>query len=237
VERKERLGVWRRLGKTPRGYFWAARADGVERQARAGLAAVALDLEPAHTAVQALPDRRRRLRPGKGAEADWQLIRWKPANLKRSAWLAVSQQRKWQGQGRLIVREGGGNPVPAVFQSGSQASAFIRARIPKGAVVHADEAGSWDNLHERFEVKRINHQAAHSFEGVCANWAEEYFSRLRRAEVGIHHHIAGAYLLRNARESSWRDNRRIPNGDQVSRIAAPCNDAEPKDQRVVDRHT
>jgi hypothetical protein len=66
-------------------------------------------------------------------------------------------------------------------------------------VVHADEAGSWDNLHERFEVKRINHQA-YSFEGACANWAEEYFSRLRRAEIGIHHHIAGAYLL-ETRES------------------------------------
>jgi hypothetical protein len=35
--------------------------------------------------------------------------------------------------------------------------------------------------------------------------AEEYFSRLRRAEIGIHHHIAGAYLLRYAQESSWRE--------------------------------
>jgi hypothetical protein len=32
--------------------------------------------------------------------------------------------------------------------------------------------------------------------GRCkTNQAEEYFSRLRRAEIGIHHHIAGAYLL------------------------------------------
>src|SRR6266403_2291392 len=36
-----------------------------------------------------------------------------------------------------------------------------------------------------------------------------------------HHHIAGAYLLRYAQESSWReDNRRVSNGDQVSRVAA-----------------
>jgi hypothetical protein len=88
-------------------------------------------------------------------------------------------------------------------------------------VVHADEAGSWDNLHERFEVKRINHQEAYSLDGACTNWAQEYFSRLRRAEVGIHHHIAGAYLLRYAQESSWReDNRRVSNGDQLSRVAA-----------------
>ena len=112
------------------------------------------------------------------------------------------------------------NPVPLVFHSDSQASAFICSRIAKGTVVHADEAGSWDNLHERFEVKRINHQEAYSLDGACTNWAEEYFSRLRRAEVGIHHHIAGAYLLRYAQESSWReDNRRVSNGDQVNRIA------------------
>jgi hypothetical protein len=42
---------------------------------------------------------------------------------------------------------------------------------------------------------------------------------LRRTEIGHHHHIAGAYLLRYAREASWReDNRRVSNGDQVRRI-------------------
>jgi hypothetical protein len=46
------------------------------------------------------------------------------------------------------------------------------ARIAKGTVVHADEAGSWDNLHERFEVKRINHQEAYSLDVACTNWAE-----------------------------------------------------------------
>jgi hypothetical protein len=92
--------------------------------------------------------------------------------------------------------------------------------LPRGTVVHADEAGSWDNLHERFEVKRVNHQEAYSLDGACTNW-EEYFSRLCRAEVGIHYHIAGAYLLPYAQESSWReDNRRVSNGDQVNRIVA-----------------
>ena len=70
-------------------------------------------------------------------------------------------------------------------------------------------------------LKRINHQEAYSQDGACTNWAEEYFSRLRRAEIGIHHHIAGAYLLRYAQESSWReDNRRVSNGDQVNRVAS-----------------
>jgi hypothetical protein len=51
--------------------------------------------------------------------------------------------------------------------------------------------------------------------------AEEYFSRLRRAEIGIYRHIAGAYLLCYAQESPWReDNCRVSNSDQVNRIAA-----------------
>ncbi len=59
-------------------------------------------------------------------------------------------------------------------------------------------------------MKRINHQEAYSLDGACTNMAEEYFSRLRRAEIGHHHHIAGAYLLRYAQEASWReDNRRV----------------------------
>jgi transposase-like protein len=121
----------------------------------------------------------------------------------------------------VIIRERGGASVPAVFASESAAGSFIRARIAKGTTVHADESGAWDGLHERFEMKRINHQEAYSFDGACTNQAEEYFSRLRRAEIGIHHHIAGAYLLRYAQESSWReDNRRVSNGDQVSRVAA-----------------
>jgi hypothetical protein len=133
----------------------------------------------------------------------------KPANVnahRRDRRLTRNQSGKRRVV--VIVRERGGNSVLAVFNSESQAASFIRA-IAKGTVVHTDEAASWDNLHERFEIKRINHQEAYSLDGACTNMAEEYFSRLRRAEIDIHHHIAGAYLLRYAQESSWReDNRR-----------------------------
>jgi ISXO2-like transposase domain len=146
----------------------------------------------------------------------------KPANIKADR----KDRRFFQNQSGkrkvvVIIRQRGGNSVPPVFGSESAAASFIKARIAKGTVVHADEAGSWDGLHERFEMKRINHQEAYSMDGACTNWAEEYFSRLRRAEIGIHHHIAGAYLLHYAQESSWReDNRRMSNGDQVNRVAA-----------------
>jgi hypothetical protein len=120
----------------------------------------------------------------------------------------------------VIVRERNGNGVPAVFKSETQAISFIRARVAKGTQVHADEASSWDALQERFEMKRINHQEAYSDDGACTNWAEEFFSRMRRAEIGHHHHISGVYLLRYAQEATWReDNRRLSNGEQVTRLA------------------
>ncbi len=37
--------------------------------------------------------------------------------------------------------------------------------------------------------------------------------RLRRAEIGQHHHVSGKYLAAYAVEMAWReDNRRMPNG-------------------------
>lgn len=120
----------------------------------------------------------------------------------------------------VIVRERNGNSVPAVFRTEKQAQSWIKARIAKETVVNADEATSWDDLSTHFEMKRVNHEEAYSLDGACTNWAEEYFSRLRRAEIGIHHHIAGDYLLRYAQESSWReDHRHVSNGDQTAVIA------------------
>jgi hypothetical protein len=144
----------------------------------------------------------------------------KPANHRenrRDRRLAKNQNGKRRVV--VIVRERGGNGVPAVFRSEAEATAFITRRVRKGTVVNADEAASWNDLHSRFEMKRVNHEQAYSYDGACTNWAEEFFSRMRRAEIGHHHHIAGNYLLRYAQEATWReDNRRVDNGSQVRRV-------------------
>src|SRR5260370_1784289 len=95
-------------------------------------------------------------------------------------------------------------------------------RIATDITVNSDEAGYGDDMHDRFEMRRINYQEAYSLDGAWTNQAEEYFSRLRRAEIGIHHHIAGAYLLRYAQESSWREDKPPGSyGGQGSHVAAP----------------
>lgn len=145
----------------------------------------------------------------------------KPANMKENRLdrrLAKNQSGKRQAV--VVIRERGGATLPAVFRTEGHALQFICSRIAKGTIVNADEAGAWNDLHAKFEMRRINHEEAYSMDGACTNWAEEFFSRMRRAEIGHHHHVAGAYLLRYAQEASWReDNRRVPNGDQVRRIA------------------
>jgi hypothetical protein len=42
--------------------------------------------------------------------------------------------------------------------------------------------------------KRINNEEAYSMGDACTNWAEEFFSPMRSAEIGIDHHSAGTYL-------------------------------------------
>jgi transposase-like protein len=143
----------------------------------------------------------------------------KPANRCKNR-VDRRKLRHQTGKRRVVAIVRGGNSIPAVFKSEAEATAFIARRVRKGTVLNADEAVSWNDLHKRFEVQRINHEEAYSQDGACTNWAEEFFSRLRRAEIGHHHHIAGAYLLRYAQEATWReDNRRVDNGTQVEQLA------------------
>jgi hypothetical protein len=121
----------------------------------------------------------------------------------------------------VVIREHGGETLPGVFRSEVEALKWIKHRVKRGTILHADEAPSWNDLHSRFEMRRIDHQTAYSLDGACTNWAESFFSRVRRGEIGHYHHIAGPYLLRYAQESTWReDNRRVGNGEQVQRVTA-----------------
>ena len=125
----------------------------------------------------------------------------------------LAMQQNGKRQSVVVARERGGKTLPFVFGREADAVATLRQRIATGSIVHADEAGGWDALHAHYEMRRINHSVAFSLDGACTNQAESYFSRLRRAEMGQHHHISGKYLLSYALEMAWReDTRRQPNG-------------------------
>jgi hypothetical protein len=91
--------------------------------------------------------------------------------------------------------------------------------IAPGTTLYAYEASSWDGLHAHYDARRINHSIAFHDEGVDTNQAESFFSRMRRAEIGQHHHM-GIHLHQYAGEMAWReDNRRKPNGRQFMNVA------------------
>src|ERR1039458_4550003 len=160
--------------------------------------------------------------PGKVVETDGGYFGGylKPANYKenrRDRRLAKNQNGK--SQVVVVVRERDGRTLPAVFKSESAALGFITSRVAKGTEIVADEAPSWNDLQSRFAMQRIDHQAAYSDRGVYSNGAESFFSRMRRGEIGHHHHVAGPYLVRYAQEAAWReDHRRTSNGKQVQGV-------------------
>jgi len=126
----------------------------------------------------------------------------------------------------VIMREREGRSLPFVVRQEGDAVPYVRDHVGTLATIHADESTSWDALHAGWDAWRINHSIAFSDEGACTNQAESYFSRLRRMEVGTHHHIAGPYLRAYAGEAAWReDHRRIDNGNQAMLVVEGAMDA------------
>lgn len=119
----------------------------------------------------------------------------------------------------VIMRERNGKSLPFIVRNEGDAVPYVRDHVGTLATIHADEGTGWDALHAGWDTKRVNHSVSFYDEGACTNQAESYFSRLRRMEVGTHHHIAGPYLNAYAHEASWReDNRRVDNGKQTAMV-------------------
>jgi transposase-like protein len=149
----------------------------------------------------------------------------KPANRRENR--RDRRLRQYQSGKRkvvVVIRERDGRTLPGVFHSEVEALSFIRRQVPRGTELYADEAGAWNALHARYTLHRINHEEAYSLGGeydINTNAAESFFSRMRRGEIGHHHHVAGPYLIRFAQEAAWReDHRKEPNGLQVDRVVA-----------------
>ena len=140
----------------------------------------------------------------------------RPANRKEDRpdrRLARNQNGKRQVV--MIMRERDGRALPFVVRSEAAGAEIVARRVAPDSTIYADEAACYDALHARFLTKRINHSEAYSTPEACTNWAESFFARMRRAEIGTFHHIAGPYLAAYAGEMAWRENsRRVSNGEE-----------------------
>ena len=142
----------------------------------------------------------------------------KPANKReerKDRRLAANQS----GKRKVVVvgRERGGDSMTAVAKSEALGGEIVASRIHHMSTVHADEASQWDTLHAKFDTQRINRNESYSKGLACTNQAESFFSRLRRMEVGTHHHCRAVpvrprwrgFVARGQRARvEWRAGRR-----------------------------
>ena len=111
----------------------------------------------------------------------------------------------------LRERGEGGRSIVNIFNQEGEALAWIRERCHRGAMLFADEAPAWDDIHASHQADRVNHSERYALgeaNKINTNQMESLFSRMRQFEVGTHHHIAGPYLLRYANDTAWRENHR-----------------------------
>jgi hypothetical protein len=132
----------------------------------------------------------------------------------------LAEEQTGKRQVVVVAREIMGRTLPFVVARESAAVSLIRQRVASSTVIHADEGSGWDLLHASYDTRRVNHSVEYvADDGANVNQAESWFSRLRRAEYGVHHRISGSYLHQYANEMAWReDARREPNGLQYRRI-------------------
>jgi transposase-like protein len=138
----------------------------------------------------------------------------RPANVKADR---IDRRKKEHQNGRrrvvVVMRERLGRTLPKIAMAEVEGVALVHANVDRMATLSADEASHWDMLHEGWSVDRVNHSEVYSDHGKHTNWAESYFSRLRRMVVGQHHHVSPQYLHQYANQAAWlEDNRRKDNG-------------------------
>ena len=111
----------------------------------------------------------------------------------------------------LAMRERGGRTlaVRAPEERGDVAWHLVRNHVAEGAELRADQHRAYDELVGLATMVRNDHGAAYvETADASTNQAESFFSRARRAEIGIHHRMAGKYLDFYAADLAWRKDRR-----------------------------
>ena len=156
----------------------------------------------------------------------------KPANEKKDRKdRRLLEHRTGKRQSVIIMRERRGRSLAFVAPSEAAGAPIVLASVEHDTMLIADESTAWERFHARHETLRVNHSQRYNDRGVTTNQAESFFSRLRRAEIGIHHHVAGPYLAAYATEMTWReDNRRVPNGTQTAMVTEAALACRPSRQ-------
>ena len=86
---------------------------------------------------------------------------------------------------------------------------LVRNHVARGASLRADQHKAYVELVGLAMMVCNDHGKAYvENTDASTNQAESFFSRAKRAEIGIHHRMVGKYLDWYAADLAWREDRR-----------------------------
>ncbi len=110
------------------------------------------------------------------------------------------------------IGKGATRTVVAVCRSENNVDveALIRKHVAAPSTIRSDEMHAYCNVKLMgYTHEVVNHSVEFSSdEGYNENQAESFFSRMRRACIGIYHRITPKYMLDYATETAWREDVR-----------------------------
>lgn len=81
----------------------------------------------------------------------------------------------------------------------------IRKCVASGTTIQSDDGGAYSPLSTWYNHQVVRHSEEYcTDDGVNNNYAEGFFSRMRRAEYGVYHGMRPQYLAFYAAEFAWR---------------------------------
>jgi transposase-like protein len=129
-----------------------------------------------------------------------QIEPWNREKLKNRRIVIV--MREVMVTGRIIV---------AIAKAEDQKSVvpLVQKRVCPGSVIQTDDGKAYTPLSAWFDHQTVRHSVEYcTDDGVNNNQAESFFSRMRRAEYGVHHGMRPQYLAFYAAEFAWREMHR-----------------------------
>jgi transposase-like protein len=131
----------------------------------------------------------------------------------------------------IVLRQAGAKgagatrTVVAVCRSenSTDMEALVKQLVESSSTIRSDEMSAYGNLkYQGYVHETVNHSVEFSTDdGINQNQAESFFSRMRRACIGVYHRITPKYMLDYACEIAWREDfRRDDTQSQFTKLVS-----------------
>lgn len=122
---------------------------------------------------------------------------WNQEKLKKRRIVLVMREARPRGRTIIAV-------VPAENQK--NVVPVVRKCVAPGTTIQSDDGGAYAPLSAWYNHQVVRHSVEYcTDDGVNNNYAEGFFSRMRRAEYGTYHGMRPQYLAFYAAEFAWRE--------------------------------